>query len=180
MARGPPAAGGERTILKRQVSESLIAVYLVTYHRHEMLRRALASVIAQTHRNLVVRVVNDDPYDGVVAEIVEAFADTRVTLFKPLERRGATRNFNLMFADREAEFVSLLEDDNWWEPTFLATMAQALARHPDQGLVVGNERIWRELSDGSWRNTGQVLWAFRDVRIHTYRLEEICGSAKLS
>lgn len=161
-----------------QTAEITIAVFVVTYRRHEMLRRALSSVLAQTHSNIVVKVVNDDPDDAEVGRIVDEQADARVRLFRPVERRGATRNFNLMFQDAEASFVSLLEDDNWWEPSFLAEMLRPLVES-DHDLIVGNERIWRELPDGGWADTGRTLVDFRDVRTSSLRPEDICGSARL-
>lgn len=155
-----------------------VAVFVVTYRRHVMLRRALASVLAQSHRDIVVKVVNDDPEDGEVARIVAEQGDARVTLYQPLMKRGATRNFNLMFEEEGVPFVSLLEDDNWWEPTFLEEMLAALIGSP-HNLIVGNERIWRELPDGAWEDTGRTIFNFSEVRVSRLRIEDICGSARL-
>ena len=155
----------------------MIAVYIVTCRRHAMLRRAISSVVNQTHASIVVKVVNDDPADEMVAQIVREFGDNRISLFVPIEKRGPTRNFNLVFEERDADYVSLLEDDNWWEANFLEEQLRALERHSGAPLVIGNERIWQELPDGSWRDTGQTIWPFRDLRMHNLRVEEICGSA---
>ena len=62
--------------------QPLIAVYLITYRRNELLRRALASVLSQTHTNIAVKVVNDDPEDEAVARIVTETDDQRVTVFR--------------------------------------------------------------------------------------------------
>lgn len=157
----------------------LIGVYIVTYRRHEMLRRAISSVLAQTHRNMRINVVNDDPEDLEVATIVQEFADPRLSLFKPVKKRGATRNFNLIFDEQEAEFVTLLEDDNWWEPVFLESQLNALIAYREAPLVVGNERIWQELPDGEWRDTGRTIWPEDDVAFYDFRIEDVCGSAKI-
>ena len=156
----------------------LVAVYVVTFRRHQMLRRAIASVVAQTHRNIVIKVINDDPEDGDVLHIIHEIGDDRVSVFAPVERRGPTRNFNLVFEERDADYVSMLEDDNWWEPSFLEEQLRALRGHPAAPLVIGNERIWRELPDGGWLNTGRTIWPFTDLRVHNLRVEEICGSAR--
>lgn len=157
----------------------LIAVYIVTFRRHQMLRRAISSVIGQTHKNIVVKVVNDDPADSVVPEIIREFDDERVSLFMPVEKRGGNRNFNLALQEANAEFVSILEDDNWWEPDFLEDQLRVLKAHPDAPLVVGNERIWQELPQGDWVNTERTIWPFADVRFHEIRVEDVCGSAKI-
>jgi glycosyltransferase involved in cell wall biosynthesis len=173
--RGQPACvDGDRA-----GTRPLVAVYVVTYRRHEMLRRAIASVLAQTHEHLLVYVVNDDPADAAVGSIVEAFGHPRAVLFRPVEKRGATRNFNLVFRESEADYAALLEDDNWWESTFLERQIEVLERHPEAPLVVGNERVWRELPDGGWLDTGATIWPFADVQLHTVTLERICGSAKI-
>ena len=160
-------------------TEPLVAVYLVTYRRPEMLKRALASALGQTHRNIIVRVVNDDPADPSVGEIITATRDERALPYQPIANRGATRNFNLMFDERDAQFVALLEDDNWWEPNFIATMVDILGTHPDAAVVVGNERIWQELPNGSWSNTGTTVWSFRGVKTYAYSLEDLCSGAKV-
>jgi glycosyltransferase involved in cell wall biosynthesis len=156
-----------------------IAVYIVTYRRHQMLKRAIKSVLAQTHSQLCLRVVNDDPADEAVGEIVDSFHNPRVTLFHPVEKRGATRNFNLVFQERDAPFSALLEDDNWWEPTFLESQLRVLESHSDSPIVVGNERIWEELPQNQWQDTGRTIWPFQDVRTHEVTLESLCGGSTL-
>jgi glycosyltransferase involved in cell wall biosynthesis len=156
---------------------AVIAVYLVTYRRHEMLRRSLASVLAQTHRNVRIHVINDDPDDPEVGHIVAAAADSRAALFEPVAKRGATGSFGLVFEETAAEYVAMLEDDNWWEPAFLQSQVAVLENHAHALATVGNERIWREEHDGTWTNTGQTIWPFSEVREHRYTLESLCGGA---
>lgn len=158
---------------------STVAVYIVTYRRHHMLKRSIASVLAQTHRDLALYVVNDDPGDQEVARIVASFCDPRARMFEPVEKRGPTRNFNLVFQERDVPFSALLEDDNWWEPTFLESQIRVLEHFRDAPVVVGNERIWKELPGGSWQDTGRTIWPFGDVRLHEVTLESLCGGAKL-
>lgn len=159
---------------------SSVTVIIVTWRRHEMLRRAIRSALDQTHRDLSILVVNDDPDDSHVAEIISDFDDALLDLFQPIQKRGAARNFNLMFDDRmQTPFVALLEDDNWWQPEFLAMMMSLLERHPEQKAGCANERIWRENPDGSWTDTGQDIWPNFGEAIHHFSLSGICGSAKL-
>lgn len=157
--------------------EPLVAVYLVTYRRHAMLRRSLASVLAQTHRNVRVHVVNDDPDDPEVGQIVAAAADPRAALFEPVVKRGATGSFGLVFEETAADYTALLEDDNWWEPAFLQSQVGVLEHHAHALATVGNERIWREEPDGGWTDTGRTIWPFSEVREHRYLLESLCGGA---
>jgi len=156
-----------------------IRVYVITFRRHALLKRALESVLGQTHRNFEVLVINDDPEDTEVEKIVDALADSRVSLFLPLARRGPTRNFNLPFESCNTSFVTILEDDNWWEPRFLEEMYEALRAHPEARLAVANETVWKETADGQWLNTGRRIWDLQGLQTYDYSLEQICGGAKL-
>jgi glycosyltransferase involved in cell wall biosynthesis len=128
-----------------------------------MLRRALESVLAQTHRHLAVTVINDDPRDSRVAEIVADLRDPRVALHMPVQNRGATANFNIAFAETTRPYVSLLEDDNWWEPTFVERMLGVLRDHPQSVLAVANAHLEGARGRKLGRHTAHRL---ADVRRH--------------
>jgi hypothetical protein len=162
-----------------RAERELVAVYIVTYRRHTMLRRSIASVLAQTHADLKLWVVNDDPADAAVAEIVASFEDSRAELYQPVRKRGPAANFNLVYREQGADFAALLEDDNWWQPTFLESQLAALRAYPEAPIVVGNERIWRECTDGGWSDTGRTIWPFRDIVEKAPSVEDICGSATI-
>lgn len=155
-----------------------VAIYLVTYRRPALLKRALKSILVQTHRDFVVRVVNDDPADKRVDQVLDDLPDARVGLFQPAARRGGVANFNLPFAETDATFVTMLEDDNWWEPEFLERALDVLNTRRDHDIVVANQRIWQEVTDGTWKETGTTIWPTVGGTEHVYSLVELCGSAK--
>jgi hypothetical protein len=160
--------------------EALVAIYVITYRRPRLLERALRSLIEQTEARWICRVVNDDPCDGRVSRIIEDTGDSRIELFRPTEHRGGAANFNLAFRENECRFASILEDDNWWEPTFLAEMLNALRLNPGVELAVGNEKVWREQTDGQWIGTGATVWVETEGTSEwTSPFEFACGSAKL-
>lgn len=156
-----------------------VSIFIVTYRRHDMLKRALLSVKNQTFSNFRAFIVNDDPDDTDVGLIVNEICDDRFQLFKPIQKRGATRNFNLMFSPSEATFVALLEDDNWWQPSFLEEMLALMRSNPDCEAACSNERIWKETQDNKWSDTGVNIWPNFGIQPHTFRIEDLCGSAKL-
>ena len=157
--------------------DSLVTVYVITFRRVNLLRRALASVIAQSYPNWRGLVINDDPTDVEVDRIVAELADQRISIFKPVQNRGATANFKIAFESTSSDYVSVLEDDNWWEPDFLAEMIGALTSHGEADRAVANERIWRELAEGSWVDTERTTMSFTDTNVKYFRAEDLCGSA---
>jgi hypothetical protein len=77
-------------------------------------------------------------------------------------------------------YASILEDDNWWEPTFLEIMVDLLERRPDVYAAVANEKLWREQSDGSWLDREQTIWPVHaGVSEFACTALDKCGAAKL-
>lgn len=157
-----------------------IRIYVVTYRRPHLLERALKSLLAQTRSTWVAEVLNDDPGDPSVAALISRIADPRIGLSLPAQRRGGTGNFNYAFRAVAEPFAAILEDDNWWEPGYLATMLDALARNPDIALACGNERLWREQADGTWRDSGKTIWPVTGGEMRFgWNILDKCGSAKI-
>ena len=160
---------------------ALVRITVITWKRSHLLQRALSSVLAQTFVNWRAEVINDDPSDPEPARIVAAFGDARVTMFEPTARRGATANFNLAFRPGPERYGSVLEDDNWWEPEFLAELVHALEARPSAPLITANERVWQEQGDGTWTRTSERIRPERDaIRPVPLRLEDKCGASVLA
>ena len=157
-----------------------VRIHVVTYRRPVLLERALRSLLAQTHANWIAEVLNDDPADSRPALLIDRLNDPRIFLSSPAVHRGGAGNFNHAFRTLGEPFASILEDDNWWEPTFLSTMIAALEARPTIELACGNERIWREEPDGKWTNTGVTIWPVEspDREFHL-NLDDKAGSARL-
>jgi glycosyltransferase involved in cell wall biosynthesis len=138
-------------------SRPVVRVFVPTYRRHALLCRALASLKAQTFSHWVCDVHNDDPTDTFPGEFVRILGDPRVVLHQHNRNLGAAETFNFFYRPTPEPYYSLLEDDNWWEPEFLETMLRAMKEHPSVTLAWCNQRIWLELPDGSWCNTGRLV-----------------------
>lgn len=143
------------------------------------MKRAIESVRAQTFSAWQLRVVNDDPDDRRVEELVDSISDPRIKLFVPIKKRGAAGSFNEAFRAENCEFSSLLEDDNWWEPNFLEVMLGKLSESPKIGIACANERVWKEMPDGSWIDTGAMVLKGAEDEVFTPEPAFACGSAKL-
>lgn len=139
-----------------------VRVYLLTYRRNHLLPRALKSLLAQTFTDWVCELHNDAPDDSFPAALVAETADPRLVLRHHEQNLGANRTFNLVFGPAAETYVCLLEDDNWWEPDFLARLVALADAHPEAGFVWSNQRIWQETTTGEWTDTGRttakLLW----------------------
>jgi hypothetical protein len=137
-----------------------VRVFVPTYRRPQLLLRALNSLLAQTFQSWVCEVHNDDPEDARPAELLALLDDERIKLHQHERNLGGAATFNLFYRATNEAFYALLEDDNWWEPTFLETMVSAMRRYPTVTLAWCAQKIWQEISDDQlptrWRDTGIV------------------------
>jgi glycosyltransferase involved in cell wall biosynthesis len=139
-----------------------VRVYLLTYRRNHLLPRALNSLIAQTHTNWICEVHNDDPQDPFPRALVAETNDPRIT-YVPHERNlGPIENFDHVFRPVPERFVSLLEDDNWWEPRLLERLLSAIAPYPSINIAWANCHVWRETPTGEWQRDGTIWPAAGD------------------
>ena len=133
-----------------------VRVYLFTYRRNHLLPRALRSLLAQTHTSWVCELHNDDPQDTYPEQLLAEINDPRVTYVRHERNLGPTANFNHAFRPVREPFVSLLEDDNWWEPGMLARLLDAIRPHPSINVAWANSRLWRENRDRGWDGEGTI------------------------
>lgn len=155
-----------------------VRVYLFTYRRSHLLPRALESLLAQTHQNWVCELHNDDPADAVPAELVAGIADPRIRYVPHATNLGPTATFNLAFTSIAEPFISILEDDNWWEPGLLARLLAAMTDHRDAAVTWSNMWLWQEEPDGAWTRQ-DTIWPVTGGPVTVFRERQprqVCGA----
>ncbi|MBU1985240.1 glycosyltransferase family 2 protein, partial [bacterium] len=119
------------------MSADRVVVCTPTFHRAELLKRAIESVLGQTYRDFEHVVVQDGCDRGgecaacrETAAVGERFQkhDPRFRFVVLPEHMGGygfySRNWAIEHSD--APLIAYLDDDNWWEPTHLETLVNAL------------------------------------------------------
>ena len=113
----------------------IVRVFVPTYRRSRLLARALDSLRAQTMLRWVCDIHNDDPSDSGPQELVQHLDDPRIRLIVHQANLGATATFNLFYRATAEPYYALLEDDNWWAPTFLEQLLKAMEQYPSLPLA---------------------------------------------
>jgi len=93
----------------------LVTVYIPTYNRLELLKRAVKSVLDQDYSNIELIVVDDGSSDGTVdyLECVSQ-ADQRVRYFVNEVNSGACVSRNKAIWAEKGEFITGLDDDDYF------------------------------------------------------------------
>jgi glycosyltransferase involved in cell wall biosynthesis len=110
----------------------LVSVGFLVWNDVAFLRRALDSLLAQTHQNLEIIISDDASSDGS-AEICREYAarDPRIAYFRHEVNRGISRNMEFTLAQAHGAYFFWAADDDGWDPNFVETLLQALLAHPD-------------------------------------------------
>jgi glycosyltransferase involved in cell wall biosynthesis len=126
----------------------LVSVVLCNYNYAQFVGEAIESVLAQTHPEFELIIVDDGSTDGS-REVISSYVDQRIhTLFHE-ENRGQAAAFNTGFAEVTGSFVAFLDSDDKWMPEKLARVLHVFQR---QDLSVVQHNL--EVIDSDSRQVG--------------------------
>lgn len=95
--------------------QPLVTVYITTYNRLELLKRAIKSVQDQTYQNLEIIIVDDCSTDGTQEYLLQlADEDQRVRYFFKEKNSGACVSRNIAIENAKGEFITGLDDDDYF------------------------------------------------------------------
>ena len=102
----------------------IISVYIPTYNRLPLLKRAVESVRRQTLTGFEVLIVDDGSTDGTLSYLEELSSsdDRFIVLDKNGRSKGACSSRNLAIDSAKGVFVTGLDDDDWFHPRRLEFM----------------------------------------------------------
>lgn len=107
-----------------------VAIVLPTKDRPRELSRAVRSVLAQTHTEWELHVVDD----GSAVPVVLETDDPRVSLHRHEQSLGVSAARNAALGASGGQWVALLDDDDLWAPEKLERQLDVAAAH-GAGLV---------------------------------------------
>jgi len=140
----------------------LVTVLVPTFNRRGPLREALDSLVAQTYAHFEAFVINDG--GEPVRDIVEAFADPRLTLIDRRENRGKAASLNEALDRARGTYVAYLDDDDLFYPRHLQCLVEALEADGVCGVAYTDlyKVHCRVLPDGTRQVLGKVVNVCRD------------------
>lgn len=111
----------------------LISVVIPLYNKERHIGRTLRSVLAQTRQDFEIIVVNDGSTDTSLREVA-VFTDPRLQcVSQPNAGPGCARNTGLSMA--RGQYISFLDADDEWRPTFLERTVELLDAEPEAACV---------------------------------------------
>jgi glycosyltransferase involved in cell wall biosynthesis len=114
-----------------------ISVIIPTYNRRELVREAIASVMAQSYSDFELIVVDDGSGDGT-AEVVSEFSRVRY-VYQPNHGVSAARNHGVALSN--GEWIAFLDSDDIWQPRKLEYQLAFFTTH-SEAQICQTEEIW--------------------------------------
>ena len=111
----------------------LFSVIIPLYNKAPYVGKTIESVLGQTLGNYELIIIDNGSTDGS-SEIVAGFTDPRIRTIRLDKNVGVSNARNNGVAMATATYITFLDADDWWEPTFLEEMAGLIERHPDAGI----------------------------------------------
>lgn len=122
-------------------STAAVSVVIPAFNAEPFIERTLRSVLAQTHSEMEVIVVDDGSTDGT-RDLVSAIGPP-VTLVAG-GRRGVSAARNDGVRRSRGRYVAFLDHDDHWEPDKLRRQVELMESDPSIGLVFTQARVVRD------------------------------------
>lgn len=111
-------------IWKREYMEEMISVVIPTLNRPILVKRAIASALTQTYKNIEVIVVVDGP-DEVTLRALDDVYGPRVRILPLPENVGGSDARNAGVREARGKWIAFLDDDDEWFPHKLSEQMKA-------------------------------------------------------
>ncbi len=136
--------------MSRQPASVKVSVVVPTHNRATILRESLSSVLAQSHQDIEVIVVDDASTDET-REVVHHLSDSRI-IYKLLPTKGhsaVARNVGIEIAT--GSYVAFLDSDDQWHPDKVRCQLESIlqSRSPTN-IVSYTQVVIRSRLDDRW------------------------------
>ncbi|QPN64309.1 glycosyltransferase family A protein [Synechococcus sp. CBW1004] len=124
------------------IQPDLVSTIIPVYNRPKMVRRAVASVLAQTYRPIEILLVDDGSTDAtpeVLAELQTAHPEEIRVIRQANAGAGPARETGRLQA--HGAYIQYLDSDDYLLPNKFTDQVAALKAHPECAIAYGTSRL---------------------------------------
>jgi glycosyltransferase involved in cell wall biosynthesis len=153
MAQPPAAPGANRrknrlarsvclaNVTQERSPEPAVDIGMPAFRRPQFIGEAIESVLSQTHANWRLVVSENGPGGGEVEAAVRPYTDDpRIRYVATGENLGPAANWTRLIQAGSSPYVTLVQDDDRWDPDFLSNRVRFLDAHDSCGFVFSGTR----------------------------------------
>jgi len=112
-------------------------VIIPLYNKEKFVENTLKSILNQTFTDYEVLVVNDCSTDESV-EIIKPYLSESIKLLEHSVNKGLSASRNTGIKKANANYITFLDADDLWKPTFLETIYQLITDFPEAKIFGAN------------------------------------------
>ena len=148
--------------VKSQISNIIsIDIILFCYRQEQYIEQALRSIYAQElpkDVNARIIVADDASPDNTLAIIKRLAPESPfpMTFLSEEPNMGISKNYKRSFAATEADYVAILEGDDYWLPNHLAQHIEFLCAHPECSMSMNEISYLHEHKNAL--ELGKMFW----------------------
>jgi glycosyltransferase involved in cell wall biosynthesis len=116
----------------------LVSIIIPTYNRFEvLLPRALQSVLQQTYKNIEIIITDDNSSKDKAKQnkYINSLKDPRIKYIQNPKNQGFVQNLNVGLSHAKGKYLSILFDDDYLHPNYIASTMSIFKRNQDIAFV---------------------------------------------
>lgn len=112
----------------------MISVIIPLYNKSLTVCRTVATILQQTYKDFELIIVDDGSTDDSLDLLKSRFNDSRIRYISKTNS-GVSATRNLGVKESRGDWVTFLDADDLWLPTYLEEMVGTIRRNPDADMV---------------------------------------------
>lgn len=117
-----------------------VSIVVTVYKRTEFISEAIESALRQTYTDFEI-IVTDDSNSIEIAEICKKYTDPRIRYRFNEKNVGVVENVKIAISESKGNYISILNDDDYWAPDFLCVLMRQFENNPNCDLAFCNHWI---------------------------------------
>ncbi|MEO0037649.1 MAG: hypothetical protein RIQ59_860 [Bacteroidota bacterium] len=116
---------------------AFFTVIIPLYNKESFVENTIKSILNQTFTDYEVLIVNDCSTDDSVAK-VKPFISEKIKLIAHSDNKGLSAARNTGIQNTNSDYITFLDADDLWKPTFLETIHQLITNFPEAKIFGTN------------------------------------------
>lgn len=117
------------------MKDDLVSIYIPSFNRPALLKRAVTSVLLQTYPHIEVVVANDG--DELPQDLLDYLSQNDVIYLKTKGKEGACKARNMAIEVSKGKYITGLDDDDYFENSRIESFVKATTQHGDAIYFTG-------------------------------------------
>lgn len=118
----------------QRIAEPLVSVIIRCYNLGAYLDEAVGSVLAQSHQNYEVIIVDDGSTDPATVRLLDGYIRPNTKILR-IPNQGLAAALNVGIASAHGQYILPLDADDKIDKSYLSKASKILDDHPEIGIV---------------------------------------------